>query len=42
MIKFMKKLVFIIAMLFVISIMSVSCEKDDDETTTEKEAPSGY
>ena len=38
----MKKLVFIIATLFVIFIISVSCEKDDDKTTTEKEAPSGY
>jgi len=34
----MKKLIFIIAMLFVISIISVSCEKDED--TTEKS--SGY
>ena len=37
----MKKLIFIIAMLFVISIISVSCEKDED-TTTEKSTPSGY
>jgi len=34
----MKKLIFIIAMLFVISIVSVSCEKDED--TTKKS--SGY
>jgi len=37
----MKKLIFIIAMLFVISIISVSFEKDED-TTTEKFTPSGY
>ena len=37
----MKKLIFIIATLFVISIISVSCEKDED-TTTEKSTPSGY
>ena len=37
----MKKLIFIIAMLFVISIISVSFEKDED-TTTEKSTPSGY
>tara|TARA_B100000780_G_scaffold246775_1_gene191462 strand:+ start:402 stop:530 length:129 start_codon:yes stop_codon:yes gene_type:complete len=31
----MKKLIFIIAMFFSISIISVSCEKEDD-TNTEK------
>tara|TARA_B100000768_G_C10995828_1_gene255880 strand:- start:235 stop:360 length:126 start_codon:yes stop_codon:yes gene_type:complete len=41
----MKKLIFIIAMFFVISIISVSCEKEEDTTTKKYPAtpqPGGY